>query len=472
MAKIELSSFLLGSSKDNFIVFQNNSYERPYVTFYIVTGQNPVGQITIKDALDDDGYNKVLLYSPSQTITDASFKTIPDNKTATTFSLLECIKKNQIFYDVTLVQDIPNVGIVIKAYIDSSTKYSITAGGYINVGGNFSSYNPKEPNKFVLLENTSDNQITLEKYTYSDEVSFNVTSPFEHLSFKDPFQVKLLAYRVDNNTIVPESVANSSVYVFPTTLTKFDDTNIGDYNYTTSGQMVSFLTNRMVRSYNYGEKCGLSVLTNKSGIGLIKRYYTVSGKYLYTDTEVLYTETHPYRKDFYFELDIDGVEAGTNKQVGYVEVFANEGGTQITNAIRYNVEAKCNQNNEIFFVNELGGIDSFNFLGERVYETKIDDQTTYFRNPVRPWQTIKELEMVSQKKNKVEHTLKTTIIGEETARWLNELSKSKYAFLFVNENGIRYERIIVKDMDIEISDRENTYEVELTYQDGDNNISI
>ena len=50
MAKIELSSKYIGSSLDNFIVFQNNTYNRPLATFYVVLGQNPVGEIKIKDA--------------------------------------------------------------------------------------------------------------------------------------------------------------------------------------------------------------------------------------------------------------------------------------------------------------------------------------------------------------------------------------------------------------------------------------
>lgn len=472
MAYIELNSNLLGSSKDNFIVFSNNNSERPYVTFYIVTGQNPVGQLTIKDALDDDGYNKVIQYSPSTIITDSSFKTNPNDKTATTFSMLECLRKNQLFYDITLVSDIPNVGIIIKAYIDSSTRYSITSGGFINIGGTYSSYVPVEPNKFVLLENTSNNQITLEKYSYNSEVSFNVTAPFEHLSFKDPFSLKLLAYRVDNNSIVTESVANNSVTVFPTTLTKFQDASLSDYLVTTGGSRVNFLTNNLERDYNYGEKVGLSIISNELSHTLLKRYYTPSGKYLQTETTVLYHEHPTMRHDFYFDLDIAGVEAGTNKQVGYVLVDVLYGSTVVTNSIRFNVNPKCNQNNEIFFVNELGGIDSFNFLGERSYDTKINNQTTYFRNPTSNWGKIKELEMVGQKKNVVEHVLTSTIINTNTAKWLNELSKSKYAFKFVNESPTKFERIIINDFDININDRENVFEVEMTYQDGDSNISL
>lgn len=472
MAYIELDSGVLGSSLDNFLVFKNNSGERPYVTFYVNDSGNPVGQITIKDALDDDGYNKVIKYSPSETISDSSFKTIPGDKTATTFSFLECLRKNQLFFDIKLIQDIPNVGIVIRANIDSSTKYSIIGGSYFTVGGNYSSYVPSEPNKFVLLENTGDEQITLEKYAYSDTVSFNVTAPFEHLSFKDPFEMKLLGYRIENNSAYTETINNHNITVFPTTLNKFSNVRLIDFFTYQPENKADFLTNNMRRDYNYGEVVGLSVMTSLPSLTLSKKYYTVSGRYLGEDSNVLYTESYKYRLDFYFSLDLEGVEASTNKQVGYVLVEAMNGSDSLTNAIRYDIVPKCNQNNEIFFVNEVGGIDSFNFLGERVYNSSIDDQTTYFRNPTGKWGKIKEIEIVGQKKNKVEHTLTTTIINSETARWLNEMNKSKYAFLFVNDNPTKFQKIIITDLDIEISDRENTFEVEMTYQDSDNNISI
>ena len=225
-------------------------------------------------------------------------------------------------------------------------------------------------------------------------------------------------------------------------------------------------------SGEYGEVVGLSVMTSLPSLTLSKKYYTMSGVYLGEDSTVIYTESYKYRLDFYFSLDLEGIEASTNKQVGYVLVEAMNGSSSLTNAIRYDIVPKCNQNNEIFFVNEVGGIDSFNFLGERVYEAKIDDQTTYFRNPTGRWGKVKEIEIVGQKKNTVEHTLTTTIIDERTARWLNEMNKSKYAFLFVNEGATKFQKIIINDLDIKLSDRDSTFEVEMTYQDSDNNISI
>lgn len=454
MAKIEVNKYL-GSSQNNFLVFSNSNYERPYVTFQI-TG-NQTSQFIIKDALDEDGYSKTIKYGTGETITDSSFK-IGGNTTASTLALMECLRKNVIFYDLKVYQNTGG-GIYIRAYIDSSTKYEITDSGSVGIGGTYSSWTPKEPNKFVLLETTGDKQIFLEKYTMADDVSFNVTAPYEHLSFKGPFEVKMMAYHVQDNNIVQDTIANSDIYVFPTTLSKFDDTNLS--NYLDNG----FLTHNLSRTYNYGEVCGLSVMTSGAP-QITKKYYTNSGVFLTQDSSVLQIENFDIRKDFYFKCDIQTVENQYNKQVGYIEVSCGSGKPVI-----YTVDAKCNDNNEIFFVNEIGGIDSFNFLGERAYDSKIDKQTTYFINPTRKYSMTKEMEAIGQHVNKVEHTLTTSIVNSDTALWLNELQKSKYQFLF-KIGAIKYERIIITEMDISVSDRTNTFEVSLTYQDGDNNIAL
>lgn len=469
MAKIEVNNFL-ASSKDNFLVFANDNYAKPMVTFYITNIGSGDGKIHIKDALNDDGFDKVLVYSPREIISDSTFKFIVGENTANTFALLECLRKNSIFYDITLITDNPNY-IMIKAYIDSSTRYIVSADDDIAVGGSYISYVPKEPNKFVLMLNDGTNQVMLDKYTTASEIGFNVTAPYEHLSYKYPKNIKMAAYHIDDNNVINDSIGNNNVYVLPTTLSKFGDVDYREYFYTYNGQRVKFLTNNFNRYYNYGELCGLSILSDKN-CGIVKKYYTLSGKYLGMDSAYNTKETNNMRQDFYFELDVSGIEASTNKQVGYVDIYGIYNGTEMTYPIRFNMIPKCNDNNEIFFVNEIGGIDSFNFLGERKYKSKIKNQTTYMRNPTRNYGDTKELEIVGGKKNDVEHTLNSTIIDKDTALWLNELSKSKYAFLYMPNNMSKFERIIVTDIDINISDRENVFEIELTYKNGDNGIKL
>jgi hypothetical protein len=49
MAKIEVNS-ILGSSQDNFIVFANNNYVRPMVTFTFQNSGSASGTVVISDA--------------------------------------------------------------------------------------------------------------------------------------------------------------------------------------------------------------------------------------------------------------------------------------------------------------------------------------------------------------------------------------------------------------------------------------
>lgn len=470
MALIEQGKFV-ASSKDNFIAFATDNENRPYVTFQFT--KNPVrGTLIIADGINDDGYKKTITYDSSDStiiISDNSFTYRQNQVTANTFSLLECLKMNTLFYDIQIVNI--NSSIAIKAYIDNSTRYKITDNGALTIGGTYTSWTPRLPDKYVILENTQDGQITMEKFTLNDTVSFNITAPFEHLTFKDPKQMKLMGYKIANNNVEQLSISSTDFAIFPTTLSKFSDVRLFDYYYNGSSASVNFLTNNFERDYNYDEVIGLSVLTDKS-MTLVKKYYTTSGKYLGSDSDYILYDNNYYRKDIYFKLNIDAIEASTNKNVGYVEVSCNYNGTQAVKPIRYNIVPKCNDNNVIFFVNELGGIDSFNFLGERTYETKNDDMETYFINPTMPWRRTKELETIATKVNKVTHTLKTTLITANTAKWLNELQKSKYQFLFQNVEPTKFVKIIVDDVDIEVSDREDTYEITLTYHDGDNNVIL
>lgn len=469
MAKIETSG-ILGSSLDNFLVFSNTSFERPYVRFMIGASSNLTGELTIRDSLDGDGYSKAIKYSPTENITESSFRMVGDQY-QDLLSLFECLRKIDLFFDMRIENS--SGGVAITALIDSSTRYSIyDNSGRLIISGNYAGYVPREPNKFVLLLQEGDgSQIVLEKYTYGSEVGFNVTSPFEHLSFKHPMTLSMTAYRVDDNNIVAEYIANNRVIVLPTTLSKFSDVELTDYLYRFSGLKVDFLTNLKTRSYNYGERTALSVLSEKPIYGLSKRYYTVSGRYLGAESSILYTETVSNRTDFYFTLALDDIELSTGRQVGYVLVAAIGADGEVTNPIRYDVEAKCNQNNEIFFINELGGVDSFNFLGERVFESKISDMTTHFTNPVRPWGRTRVIEMVTQKKDDEKHILKTVILDSSTAKWLSELGRSKYAFVMRDSGYSLFEMVIVDDLDVTVSDRENSFEVEMEYRMSDKGLS-
>jgi hypothetical protein len=471
MAKLETAS-IVASSLDNFIVFNNDIYMKPYVDFNI--GQ-PNGHfyITIKDAYNTDGYSKKLDGLEDGELTNSSFSTTGD-EVQFALNLMECLRMNSIFIDIALVNN--NNRYTVRAYIETSTKYEIKSSDETSctIGGNYSSYNVKYPNKFVMMLWTSEyGNITMEKYSTSEDVSFNITSPFIHMSLKTPTQAKIMAYRVSNGVTQLENITNNVITILPTTLSKFQSIDYDLYfMYNEINNKVKFLTNNFNRVYNYGEKVSLSILTDSSNVSLIKKYYTNSGVFLDEDSDIELTERNNIRTDFYFSFDLDSVEQRNGSQVGYIEVIAKNNGVEVSEPVRYNVIPKCNENHEIFFVDEIGGIDSFNFLGEYIFKSSIDEHSTYIINPTRPFADTLELEHDKQKRNNITKTLTSTIIDSDTAYWLNELSKSKYVFKYFGNNMHKFMVIIVDDIDIQISDREKTFEIAMKYHDGDNAISI
>ena len=474
MSKVETNT-IVASSLDNFVVFTNDTFTQPYVLFNI--GQpNGNFEIKIEDANNKDGYKKVLTGEENGKITNSTFNTTGD-ETQMALSLMECLKLNSIFNNIQLNTDREG-SISIFANIESSTQYKISlwpsSDKSVGISGTYANYGARKPNKFVLMENAGDlGNITMQKYSTAGDVCFNVTSPFTHMARKTPIRVNLMAYKVANNVSSLEPITNNTIYVLPTTLSKFQSVNYADYMmYNSLNNKVKFLTNLNNKHYNYGEKVGLSLLTDSNNAGVIKKYYTNSGQFLESDTDIEYVERNDMRTDFYLSFDLDGVEKRNSIQVGFVDVIGMNGGVEVTEPVRYTVIPKCNENHEVFFVNELGGIDSFNFLGEYIYESKINSLTTYMINPTRPFEDTLELEYNQHKRNEITKTLTTTIINGDTAKWLNELSKSKYTFKYLGPDNPKFKMLIVDTMNIQVSDRNSTFEITLEYHDADNQVNI
>ena len=477
MSEIKALNKILASSKDNFIVFSNEyAQEKPYITFQVSSGFTSQSHptITLTDRVDEGNFKRVLEGVSGGTITVTSFGFFSD-ALSTAFSLMECLKKNDIFHNVEFTTGASNTYIV-KAELDTSISYNIYCNdNHIVVGGNYIGYSADSPDKFVLLAkadiDNSTTQISMEKVTNGSLISFNVTSPFQGLTLKNPVNVSLLGYEIHNNKPEILPISNQSFYVLPTTLSKFQEIDYNNYFYnSTIKDKKQFLTNRKYRTYNYGETISLSFLSDIP-CSLLTNYYTNGGSFITSSTWCDYSERNGIRTDYYTSFDIETVEDAYSGQVGYFEVVAMNGGDVASNPVRFKVVPKCNENREIFFVNEIGGIDSFNFLGEYVYNSEIDDLETYRINPTDDFGDVKVITSQRTKRNPVTHTLTTGLISMEDAKWLDELGKSKYIFKY-STSGSRYQIVIPEDMDIELSDRDDSYEVTFEYRDSDNFLLI
>lgn len=453
---------LLASSLNNFITLNNShSTDSPYVTFTV--GSPSDVRITIKDANNDDGYNKDIVGNISAVTSSESFNT----SGVTTLNLMECVKLNSIFFNTTLESS-----NTIKTYIDTSVSYNITVSGTgISVGGTYSSYKAKSPTKTVVMLqgeiNANTTNITMEKYNNAPTVSFNVTSPFQYTSMRTPLDINIIAYQMYDSKASMLTVPYASATIMPTTLSKFQSV---DYDLYYNSGKVHFLTHNEDRYYNYGEHYGLSVLSDTS-VSIKKNYYTNSGVFLESQTTCEYIETNGIRHDIYDVIELDSIEARYNHQVGYVDVYAIANGVE-SYPVRFHIKPKCNGNNEIFFLNEIGGIDSFNFTKAREVERKIKDQSTYFINPISDWTDRYELQYTKQKMNEITIGVSTNQINLATAQWLNELNKSKHTFKYLGIDNPKYKMIVVDKFDITTSTLDDEFEVSLEYHDADNEINI
>lgn len=470
MAKLEPNS-IIASSLDNFLIFDNGYYrEMPFVT--IVVGSSSVGQnvtLTFEDADDADAAKVTLEGRPDSNITSRTFNT-SGSVMQTMYSLMECLKLNSIVYDVH-----PSDTNVLKMGLDTSRKWRITSD-YLSVGGNYVSYNPDSLNKWVVMVSgnvdSETSQFSLEKYNNNSEVSFNISAPFAYITSKFPFKISLSAYSVNSGTVNMQTITNSTLTVMPTTLDKFETVDYSRY-YIPGGnsEKKDFLTRNTKRNYNYGEYVGLSILTDRSigNVTLLKKYYTNSGMFLTSNTGCYRKEYNYSRLDFYDTLGISEVEDSFSRQVGYVDVVAVDGSTELTNPVRFVVEPKCEGNDTLFFINSIGGLDSYNFTGEHQFRSSIDERTTYMKNPQKPFADTYELEHSKQVRIDGRYTSSTGLVNESTANWLTELQRSKYVFKLTDG---KYVMVLVEEMDIDITDTEKYYDVQCVYRYADTGINV
>ena len=295
--------------------------------------------------------------------------------------------------------------------------------------------------------------------------------------FRTPLEYNVKAYTLTDGTAHSADTAPyDKVTIMPTTLTKFQSVNYNDYLYTGSGK-VKFLTTQYNRYYNYGEWVGFSFLSNTSNItpSLKKCFYTNSGVFLEEEWTTQYIEKNGKRYDIYDTFELNDIEAAYDKQVGYIMVYLTNGNGSdevLADPIRFDVIPHCDGNNEIFFLNELGGIDSFNFTSTKQITRSIGSQTTYNVNHIKPFERVLEHQYVNSKVNKVVTTLSTNQLGQDIASWLNQLVKSKYVFKFLGVMSPMYKMIVVDKFDVQTNTADSEFELTLEYRDADNEISL
>ena len=219
----------------------------------------------------------------------------------------------------------------------------------------------------------------------------------------------------------------------------------------------------------------MSILTDVtlSDPRLKKCFYTNSGVFLEEEWTTQMVEVNGKRIDIYDNFELSDIEYVHNKQVGYILVYAYNGmSTQLTEPIRFDVIPHCDGNNEIFFLNEIGGVDSFNFTNTKQVSRGIANKTTYNTNHIRPFIKEYEHQYVNSKRNKITTTVSSNQINAGIADWLNQLVKSKWTYKFLGVVAPMYKMIVVDKFDITTNTADAEFEVSMEYYDADNESSI
>lgn len=458
---------ILASSLNNYISIANAyTAQKPYVVFTV--GSPTTVTITIANALNEDGYRKVISGSSTAPLSSSSFRT---SSGSVALNLMECLKLNPIFYNITLA-----AANAVKAYIDTSVKYSITVSGSgVSVGGTYQGYNvTPSPKVTVMLGCTINGEsvnIPMEKYSDEQTVKFDVTAPFDRMNFTKPISVNVAAYTVYNSVANTVSVPYTNFVVLPTTLKKFDAVDYSIYQ-NTSAEKKYFLTNLQVRPYNYGEHYAVSFLSSYGNVTLKKSFYTNGGVFMESQTTVMLREKNGIRYDFYDVIDLDSVEGRHGKQVGYILVTAMNGSTEISYPLKLVVMPKCSGNHEIFFLNELGGVDSFSFTDKQEDTYGISSQETFKRNPIIGYGDTYQVENVAYKVTSETHSLTKNSVSADVAHWLNELAKTRHAFLYVGSTNPKFKVIIIDRCSITVSSDAEEFDVTIEYHESDDKLAI
>jgi hypothetical protein len=110
--------------------------------------------------------------------------------------------------------------------------------------------------------------IELSKYHYASNIKFDISAPFNNITFFEPKTFAINSYSIDNSVIGLNTVL-PLVSVLPTTLNKFQWIDYSRY-FITSGDNTPklILTNRKANDYNYDEQIALSILEESDIAGL------------------------------------------------------------------------------------------------------------------------------------------------------------------------------------------------------------
>lgn len=322
-------------------------------------------------------------------------------------------------------------------------------------------------------ERAGGSKVITQQKTVDGDALFDITAPFAYDTRLYPVTMTLSASQKTGNKYKTVALAETDYTVMPATAERYEEIDYAAY--TVPGDRdadysIRWLTTNTQRRYNQGEVVALSSL----GAGPLTPYAvfrSASGAFLYEMIPEYRVVTVAGRSDYMMRFDLDAVGELTGEVVDAVEVHLRDynGKTVTAEPVVYRSRRRCQKPAELFFVNKLGGLDSFaDFASYRV-ESDVADVDTYMVNQMEDWETLGAggiacYEMVHTKRNEQQQVLTTYAEDAATCDWLGELQRSKYVFARLDGDGLdtmRFQQVIVDGMGITTRSRERSSEIEV-----------
>jgi len=134
-----------------------------------------------------------------------------------------------------------------------------------------------------------------------------------------------------------------------------------------------------------------------------------------------------------------GLQPVVDSSTAYYEIFAENGGSQVSTKFRYNVKSDCGDGVVVHFKNDLGGFDSFPFI---TYKERFDiKREKYKQNPNRldaaggyTYSTLDREQVQYHTKRTKRVRMNTDLLTDEQSVWLRQLVDSPEVYIAYEGN--------------------------------------
>lgn len=289
---------------------------------------------------------------------------------------------------------------------------------------------------------------TLEKYMYGEECAFNVSpllSTFSDFGEVSDYRMRVSTISQDGTYTERGSLNCKVGYGFMA--------NQSDKCIALNENIIALNKNRDQIRYVYGNSIPFTVLTNKMDVTVTYSIKDSTMYEIYANTVTIPNSTR-YIIDTQFDIPCD-----YQTRAAFVDITINNQRTRF-NVIKPLNAAEGYQ--RVYWRNEYGGIEFFDFTGQRS-ETDNVDIETYEKNIYDMYRN-NEYEIKKIYSNNYDKSVKlASHLMEENGKWFtNSLMRSKRVWTVINE---KTHYIIPKSVDVsEDGTYNNIYTVSLTYE--------